>query len=214
MKKIYTSIILILFSVSAFSQNISTLFEIMPDEQLIQIDTNRRKDMYDLKKNGKDSKMLNKLGGYSEITNLTDDYLKLQVSQNSTFEMRILDSIQGGKILAVIKTVCAPSCDSEISFYNSVWQRIPQNEIFVKPSVKDFLLESTLADDSLTNEIIKVADINFLNMSFVDGKPEISVTIPFEELLPEEEIKFIKPYIKETPLFLEWKEGRFVKKND
>jgi Protein of unknown function (DUF3256). len=85
MKKFYLFIILSMIAFPGFCQNISTLFEIMPDEQLIQIDTNRRKDMFDFKKNGKDSKSLNKLGGYSEIVELTDDYLKLKVSNNSFF---------------------------------------------------------------------------------------------------------------------------------
>jgi Protein of unknown function (DUF3256). len=126
--------------------------------------------------------------------------------------MRLLDSIQGEKILAVIKTVCAPACDSEIAFYNTVWQKISGNNMFVKPSAKEFLNDSVLANDSLSNELAMIIDLDFANMTFVDGKAEVSVTVPLEELLPELEYKYVKPYIRQTPIIYEWKGGRFVKK--
>ena len=117
MKKLRLLAALIAMPLWVCAQDIAVYFEIIPEEQLMQIDANRRKDMIDLKKAGQPASFPNRLGGVSEMTELTNDYLRIRVSDNSTFEMKLLSINGQDNILAVVRTTCAPACDSEILFY-------------------------------------------------------------------------------------------------
>ena len=205
-------IISILFSFTTlFSQNIISAFEIIPDEHLIQIDPNRRKDLIDLKKSNKPAVTTNKLGGVSELEVLTDDYIKLKLSNNSYFELKQFHK-GDDSILCIIKTVCASVCDSEITFYNSVWQKLNTDEYFQKPPIEMFVQDEYSNNDSILNIVRDQIDFTLLKLGFTEDDNNLNIEMDLKNTLPEENYKIISPFIKENPLQFTWKEGKFTKK--
>ncbi|MEG1903612.1 MAG: DUF3256 family protein, partial [Bacteroidales bacterium] len=123
-------------------QSAAVYFEIIPEQHLLQIESNRRKDMVDMKKAGQLARVPNRLGGTSELTELSDKYLRIETSENSTFEMKLFPFQEDEQMIAVIKTTCAPVCDSEISFYTTTWQPLSLKDHFRMPDRSDFVKDS------------------------------------------------------------------------
>ena len=118
------------------AQSIAVYFESIPEHILIQLDPNRRKDMVDLFMAGKPAVTRTKFGGPAELVSLNEKYLKIEIAENSIIEMALLGDT--AQYIGVIKTICAPACDSEIEFYTTTWSPITSISVD-KPGLKDFL---------------------------------------------------------------------------
>ena len=77
-------------AVSVEAQRVSSFFIIMPDELLPQIETNRRKDMIDLFQHSQKGGITNSLGGRSDVTALSDNYISVGLSSSSTMQIKLL----------------------------------------------------------------------------------------------------------------------------
>ena len=77
-------------AVSVEAQRVSSFFIIMPDELLPQIETNRRKDMIDLFQHSQKGGITNSLGGTSDVTALSDNYISVGLSSSSTMQIKLL----------------------------------------------------------------------------------------------------------------------------
>ena len=195
MKKYIAVIFFLSLFAGASAQSVGVYFEAIPDQNMLQLDANRRKDMLDMKKAGMETPVANRLGGKSEITELTDNYLKIKLSEASNFEM-ILSGDSTDRHITVIRTVCAPQCDSEISFYTTTWEPIINKE-FRKPTINDFIKDSV---DGNSPEFIKaasLADIFLVKMDYNPKTNTITATNSLKEMMPEEIYSQMSPYIKE-----------------
>ncbi len=144
MKRIIFTLITLISIVGSdlMSQSIEVYFEIIPEHILIQIEPNRRKDMVDLFKSGMPALARTRLGGTAQITDLTDKYIKIKMSDLSSVEMALIGD--SSNHIAVIRTVCALACDSEIEFYTTTWEPT-SNMSISKPVLDQFL---TIATDN------------------------------------------------------------------
>jgi len=111
---------------------LSDLFRAMPDSLLPVLSENNRLDMIDFMASGMKAEVSNRLGGKSEMTLLTDDSLRVKVSEALTVILLLitpLDSIEnGGKIICFIRTygTDASMLQSVTSFYTPQWSQIDQ----------------------------------------------------------------------------------------
>jgi len=69
----------------------------------------------------------NALDGNTRFTKVTDNYLKVQLSDVSTFEIKLLSTTKGDTIVATSYTVCSDqaAADSRLQFFNSKLETIP-----------------------------------------------------------------------------------------
>ena len=139
MKKLFFAItaLLALVANDLFSQSIAVYFEVIPEHILMQLDPNRRKDMIDMFQAGRPATAKTRFGGTAEVIALTDNYLKIELSKSSMVEMAMLGDT--AHYIGVIRTVCAPACDSEIEFYTTTWEPITDINI-AKPLLENFLV--------------------------------------------------------------------------
>ena len=119
-------------AVSVEAQRVSSFFIIMPDELLPQIETNRRKDMIDLFQHSQKGGITNSLGGTSDVTALSDNYISVGLSSSSTMQIKLLP-LKGKEetVIAVVNTVCAPACDSRIDFYDTNWKPLDRKDFII-----------------------------------------------------------------------------------
>lgn len=112
--------------------NISDLFREMPDSLLPVLSENNRLDMIDFMASKMKAEVTNRLGGRSEMTMLTDDSLRVKVSDAQTITLLLicpLDSIESGnKIICLIRTYGTDESmfQSVTSFYTTQWNKIDQ----------------------------------------------------------------------------------------
>lgn len=124
---------------SAFvSQNATEIFCSLPKKVLELIPPRLRRDMTDYYLQA-DSiyNVTNNLGGTSHLIDLTDDYLKVQVTDVSTMEIKMLPH-KGQQIATVVYTTYGEAADSKILFFDEYVQEINPEKFFKAPQLKDF----------------------------------------------------------------------------
>ena len=111
---------------------ISDLFREMPDSLLPVLSENNRLDMIDFMASGMKAEVSNRLGGRSEMTMLTDDSLRVKVSDALTVTLLLitpLDSTENGnKVICFIRTYGTDESmlQSVTSFYTIQWNQMNQ----------------------------------------------------------------------------------------
>ena len=172
MKKYITAVILLFVisgSFNAFSQRLAKeLFVSMPDSILPTLTSVNRADCIDFLESNMKARVENRFGKTSEMLELANDYIKLSMSPNSTWQMKLLTVNDSTQIIGAISTVCAPVCDSDIKFYDTQWNLLKSKEYLPKtPVIKDFI---NLSDDaSITLDIqnsLLAVDVLLLDAEF------------------------------------------------
>lgn len=149
MQKILLTISLI-FSFSALqAQEAKVLFKNIPEAVLPLLSSVNRADFVDFLESDMKAEVKNKFGGTSVMTDLTADYIRIQMTSRSTWEMKALSINDSTKVICTVSTTCAPVCDSEVHFYTSDWKEISSSSYLVPPVMDDYfqLTDSARFDD-------------------------------------------------------------------
>ncbi len=195
------------FSFSVLSQSASDMLIMMPDDLIPQLTVNNRKDMVDFAKLGRADNVQNRFGGNSRITSLSENFLEVAMSEQSSMQLKILpyrDTI----IVGVIHTVCAPVRDSRIAFYTTDWEDIQTAELWQIPDAEDFAATKKTKD---FRDAISLLDLWLAEYSFNKEDNDITVRQTVGEYLPEEIASKVTPYLSDTPLRYERTGKRFKK---
>lgn len=79
------------------------------------------------------------------LLDVNHNYLSLQTSRLSSWSLKVLPLGKHKVLLSVITRVEAPIPDSQIQFYTSSWEQLPQSMFIKSPNLSDFE-GSSLAD--------------------------------------------------------------------
>lgn len=104
------------------------------------LDRNTRMDMVDYFNSSLPTSSTNLLDGKSRITAVTPSTVRIEMTGASDYDLILLPS---GKdtLIAVITTVKSPAPDSRLDIYSSAWHQLPTQNVFAKPSLKDWLTD-------------------------------------------------------------------------
>ena len=102
---------------SLSAQLAKTCFTNMPDSLSPLLTAVNRADFIDFLESKMKAEVTNRFGGKSEMTELTPDYIRVQVTPQSTWQMKLLSVNDSTRLICTVSTVCAPACDSYIKFY-------------------------------------------------------------------------------------------------
>ncbi len=190
MKNLFSTLIVSLLALPLAAKDMSDYLFVIPNAVLPQIELNRLKDMVDMKKANQVAKSPNIFGGYSELTDLTDEYARLVVSDNMTLEFKqfiIPNKTESDTIICAIRTTCAPLCDSDVSFFTSNWKAINEDLKVSKPSVADFLKPEALQDPDRATLATKSIDLPLVEISFSEDSDDMPFVASQQwiEVLPE-----------------------------
>ncbi len=179
----------------------------MPDSLIPTLEENRRLDLIDLFHAGQVATAPNLLNGTSTLTSLQDSLLTLDLSQQSQLEMRLLPYRKGETLLAVIHTVCAPACDSRISFYNSDWEELPAEKHIRPIELKEFFQFPDTLPLPEQVELLLLANIRLIQYNFTPTG-FLQATPSWEEYLDADTFKRIQPFLRNS-LILRWNGKKF-----
>ncbi len=135
---------LLFFSVVR-AQEARTLFDSIPGSMLPLLSPVNRADFIDFLDSKMKAVVKNKFDGTSEMTDLTDNYIRIKLTDRSTWEMKVLPVNDSTKVICVVSTVCAPVCDSSVAFYTTGWKSLPVSDYLTPPVMDDYFL---LADSA------------------------------------------------------------------
>lgn len=199
----------ILTITSATAQEAKKIFISMPDSLSPLLTAVNRADCIDFLESNMRAQVTNRFGRKSEMTELGSDYIRMQMSPQSTWQMKLLRVNDSTKVVCVVSTVCAPVCDSDVEFYTTDWKQLPVgNFLSSQPALKDFVepVDTTdyavlTARDRATVSLVKA------DLSKADDKLTFTLTTP--EYMEKETAEKLKPFLR-RPIVYVWSEGRFT----
>lgn len=119
MKKSLLGSFLLFLALFAQAQDARTVFINMPDSLMPLLTKVNREDCIDFLDSKMRAQVKNKFGNMSEMTDLSVDYIRMKMTEQSDWQMKLLTTTDSTKIVCAISTACAPACDSEIRFYTT-----------------------------------------------------------------------------------------------
>ena len=209
MKKISIFIIVICsFFSTAKAQDITSLFSSMPERMLLPLDSIQRLDIVDLYRAGRNVEVANLLSESVHIVSLQDNYLKIKFG-NSTLEIALLSMINDSKLICVIKTVCAPVCDSQILFYTTEWKPL-DTHIFINPSTKDwFFAENIDKNNEYFKSFEAALDMEMMQFGFEENGLSLVQTYNTPQYLSPDIRTKADKYLKKESKRYTWNKVRF-----
>ena len=209
MRKNILLILLSCFALSMMAQDMKSVFIAMPDSITPLLTKVNKEDCVDFLDSNMKAEVTNRFGKTAEMKVLTDDYVLMQTSSVGTLEMKLLSVNDSTKVVCMVKTVCAPICDSDIRFYASDWSKeLDEKEFLQSPIVDAFCLPN----DIVTEESVlikKKVDMNAMKCSLSKDEASLTFIYTTPAYLNKEDQEKLLPYLRQEPVVLKWENGKF-----
>jgi len=192
--------------VTVGAQKMEDVFVQMPNELIVHLEEAWRKDLVDLYKSGKPAVLENMMQGKSTLLKLTENYLKLQSTDRSIIELKLLPLVNKTYIICMIQTVYGPVADSRISFFTTDWQRLPADDIFT-PVTRDWFWKTEADRD--TFDYLSRLDLFLVKYSLSDENGSLTAEYTTPLYLDDENQRIVKNFLKNEPKRYVWKSGHY-----
>ena len=179
----------------------------MPDSVMPLLTKNDRLDFIDFYDARMAAVVTNRMDGKSRMDILTDDFVRINYTQASDVEMKLLPVNDSTDVLCMVTTVKAGVSDSRIAFFDAQWQPLSVASYLTEPSEKDF--RSSLQNDSVEWAWCKI-NILFRTYALCAERAELLSVFTATDYLSEEERVEVAPYVRKEPLLYRWINGKFV----
>ena len=126
--------------VSSHAQEAKTLFINVPDSLCPLLTKVNREDCIDFLSSKMKAQVENRFGQKSEMTDLSKDYIRMQMTPETSWQMKVLALNDTTNVICTVATACAPACDSSIRFYTTDWKPLTDHSFITLPVMSDFLI--------------------------------------------------------------------------
>lgn len=209
MRIVLIIVVSVLCGMSASAQDMKSVFIAMPDSITPLLTKVNKEDCVDFLDSHMKAEVKNRFDGTAEMKVLTEDYTLVQTSEIGTLEMKLLPVNDSTKVVCMVKTVCASGCDSDVRFYASDWSKELNAASFLQRPLADafFLPNDTLSDEGIF--IRKKADMHLMKASLSKDAPTLTFIYTTPDYLNQEDKEKLLPHLRNEPVVLEWKDGKF-----
>ena len=212
MKKIVLLCFLMTCVISLHAQDAKSVFINIPDSLCPLLTKVNRADFADFLESKMKAQVKNKMEKISEMKVLTKDYLFLQTTALTSFQMKLLPLNDTTKIICVINTACGPVCDSRILFYTTQWKELSSKDYIDMPGMERFFVAPESAKLDTYNNARASLDFYLLKSDLSKDNNELAFTFTSPQNLDESSAKALEPFLKKELIYV-WKEGRFALKD-
>lgn len=210
MKKLYTFIsVALLGTASLFGQTAKDSFKAMPDSLTPLLSDVNKADFIDFLESKMKAEVTNRLGQKSEMTELTPDYIRMQMTSRSFWQMKMLDVNDSTRVVCTVSTVNGPVPDSDIRFYTPGWKELPVASFIQLPAQSDFLSVPDSLDDNGVQQALSQADMPLVMADLSSKSDTLTFTFTTPRYMDKEANEVLKPFIRPLLKYV-WREGRFV----
>lgn len=207
-KMIITFLLACACSVGISAQQAKNYFINMPDSLMPLLTTVNRADCIDFLGSKMKAEVSNRFGSKSEMTDLSSDYIRMKMSDRSSWQMKLLATGDTTKVICTISTACAPVCDSAIRFYTTKWQELPVSDFLDLPSIKNFISVPDTADYSVQDAVRQV-DLLLMDATLSAADNSLTFTLTTPGYMESDVADKLKPYLH-NPLIYNWEKNKFV----
>ncbi len=192
------------------SENASEVFMNLPVDVLDILPEDVRFRMITYWENDSVYPAVNAMGGISLLNNVTPDFLEVEVTDVSLFQLRLLPTRKNDeKIVMTVYTVGSESQspDSDVRFFSMDMKELPRNRFFKQPRIKDFFKVDK--DSPLTiKEIEQKIPFPAIEYSASAADTGLTARLTVGVYMNEDDYKEVKPFEKPS-LIYEWDGKRF-----
>lgn len=193
--------------VPAAAQEAKTLFVQMPDSLSPLLTAVNRADCIDFLESKMKAQVDNRFGRKSEMTELSKDYIRVQMSPQTDWQMKLLATSDSTQVICTVSTVCGPACDSSFRFFTTDWRELPASDFITPPALDDYFE----ASDSTDYAHARVqADMLLAKADFSKAGDVLTFTFTTPDYLEKETAEKLKPFLR-RPITYTWKEGKFAR---
>ncbi len=214
-KKIVASLFVTL-SITAGCLNASAqqlakdLFVNMPDTVCPLLTPINRADCIDFLESNMKAKVENRFNKISEMIELGNDYIQVQLSPQSTWQMKLLSVNDSTQIICTISTACAPVCDSDIRFYSDKWVLLPTSTYLPsQPEMNNFFIQPDSTSAVKYEEAILSADVLLMKADLSKENDNLIFTFSTADYLEKETAEKLNPFIRRSIIYY-WNQGQYL----
>ncbi len=124
--------------VSSHAQEAKTLFINVPDSLCPLLTKVNREDCIDFLSSKMKAQVENRFGQKSEMTDLSKDYIRMQMTPETSWQMKVLALNDTTNVICTVATACAPACDSSIRFYTTDWKPLTDHSFITLPVILEY----------------------------------------------------------------------------
>ncbi len=192
--------LLVLFFILPFffslpAKNAKDFFLSMPAHFTPLLTEVNRADCIDFLDSNMKAQVTNRLNGISEMTELSDDYIHIQMTESTEWVMKLFP-YKDNYIIGIIITACAPVCDSRIQFYSSDWKEQDVNDYLDFPTFLDYLEWPTDAiEKEKLKQAIKALSIPLSQIKTKEKEVQLTFVCNALDYLDKETAEKIAPYL-------------------
>ena len=198
---------LVAFTQIGVAQNIKNIFVDMPESITPLLSSVNKADFIDFLDSNMKAVVKNKFSRDSEMKTLGKDYVFIQMTEESTWQMKILP-YKESYLIAITSTVCGPAKDSFLKIYSASWDLLSLTDFYKEPQLSDFVVFEEDVKDSLNLFDLKAIDLLLSDMKFNQENLELEVYLSSLDYLNEEMRAKVMPYFKKS-LKYSWDGERF-----
>jgi len=213
MKRFLVLIVSVICATSLFAQDAKTLFVNMPDSLTPLLTAVNRADFVDFLESKMKAEVRNRFGQPSEMTDLTPDYIRIKMTTNSNWQMKLLPVNDSVHVVCVVNTACAPVCDSSIRFFSDKWEELPLSDYMDAPVLSDFLIIPDSTQRETFDRAAGKVDMLLLESDLSKTENSMMLTLRTPEYMVKEQAYSLKPFLKE-PIVYEWVNNRRLVRKD
>lgn len=191
------------------AQEAKTYFKNIPDSICPLLTSVNRADFIDFLDSKMKAEVTNRFGGKSEMTQLTPDYISIQMSPQSTWQMKLLATSDTTQIICTVSTVCAPACDSDVHFYTPDWEKLSAAPFLALPVMKDFLSLPDSVQNYEVRDAGQQADMLLMKADLSAQNNSLTFTFTTPDYMDKETAEKLKPYLRRTMVY-DWKGSKFI----
>ncbi|WP_300901749.1 DUF3256 family protein [uncultured Bacteroides sp.] len=186
------------------AQEAKTCFINMPDSLSPLLTSVNRADCIDFLESKMKAEVTNRFEGKSEMTALSSDYISMQVTSQSSWQMKLLATSDTTKLICVVSTACAPGCDSSVRFYTTDWKELPASSYLPLPVSDDFLDLPDSLQSYKVRDAAEQADMLLMKAGLSAEDDSLVFTFTTPDYMDKEAAAKLKPYLR-RPVVYVWK---------
>ena len=191
-----------------FGQAAKDCFKAMPDSLLPLLTEVNRADFIDFLESGMRAEVTNRFGRKSEMTTMSADYIRIQLTERGTWQMKLLPLNDSVKVVCVVSTAYGPVADSYVYFYTPSWQELDGASFLQLPSKEDFLAIRDSQEDNRIRPALARIDMTLLSAELSAQSDTLTMTFHTPRLLDKETAEVVRPFIRPVRKYV-WRDGGY-----
>lgn len=181
---------------STLSVSVGSLFVSSPLSVLDLLRPEMRQSLVTHRADGSKAAVVNNLYSMSTMEVLTDNYLKVRLTDASTLTLNLIEEKGKSPVIVAVYTIGGPerASDSDISFYDTDWKTLKKEKMWYQPKISDFLSKEADPTSDL-KKVGKLVPFPTYELTVSEDGRTVTGNLTVGKYMSEEAETELRPYV-------------------